>query len=352
MAGQGKSIEAGRHRRRDMVWRVWIVAALLCWTCVLGPKLALATASSSTAGVEPAPRLSARVGNDAFLTSTVDPSPRQLEMPVIDDDGAVHLGWGSQLAILGTYGILYGIATHVGMRHLSDGHFKVVRLESAYLYDFVGHAFLVREMGGLASTAQRTAGVPAGQARHDGVWLGAFGSEIYMEILNGFIPGIRFDPLDPVANFAGAMMATKGQDLAARHEWIARMSLQFGYKDWGRAFEPSHDDATLGAIWHDHTNGRFGFGYDIGPFKRPWVTVFASYEITSLQREDLKNRFGMGIELQPFNWFDPWIRKLPGGSLFLEGYDWLNQRILMPVLYIQLFHVDNGPFSDRPPFQE
>ncbi len=263
-----------------------------------------------------------------------------------------HLGWGSQAMVLAGYGVLYGIASHVGSRHRSDGQFKVVRLETAYAYDFVGHAFLVREMGGIAAALQRAAGVPAGRARHDGVWLGAFGSEVYMEVLNGFVPGIRFDPLDPVANFVGAMMATKGRDLAARHEWIARMSLQFGYKDWQRAFEPSRDDATLGAVWHDHTNGRFGLGYDIGPFERPWITAYLSYEITSLDLDELKNRFGVGVELEVVNWLAPLIHRLPAGDLFLQGYDWLNRRILMPVLYVQLFHVDAPPFSGRPPFHE
>jgi len=297
-------------------------------------------------------RLSVRVGSDAFLPpEKVVPGARARPVPQVAD-ASYHLGWGSQLAVLSTYGILYGMASRMGSRHSSDGKFKVVRLETAYLYDFFGHSFLVREMGGITATAHRAAGVPAGRARHDGVWLGAFGSEMYMEILNGFVPGIRFDPLDPVANLTGALMATKGRDLAARHRWIARMSLQFGYKDWGRAFGPSPDSTTLGAIWHDHANGRFGFGYDIGPFRRPWFTAFLSYEITSLQLEDLKNRFGVGVELQPVNWLAPWIEKLPGGKLFLEGYDWLNDRILMPVFTIQLFHVDAAPFSDRPPFKE
>jgi len=264
-----------------------------------------------------------------------------------------QLGLPRQLLVASTYLTLYGVATHVGSRRRVDDSFKVVRLEKAYVYDFVGHTFLVREVGGIAAAVQHLAGVEKGQARTQGVWWAEFGSEMYMEILNGWVHNVRFDPLDPVANFTGAMLATKGRDLAARHEWIDRFSLQFGYKDWGRAFRPSKtDNATLASVWHDHANGRFGLGYDIGPLKRPWVSVFLSYEITSLDIEQLKNRFGMGIELQPIYWLDPLIRKLPLGRQFLLAHDWLNQRILLPGLYIQLFHVDAPAFSSQEPFQE
>ncbi len=302
------------------------------------------------------PRYSLALSGDEFLTPQADP----LEAPNLHDSWRAQteveprqLGLGQQLMVASTYLALYGIATHVGSRRRVDSKFKIVRLEKAYVYDFVGHAFLVRELGGIVAATQRFAGVQPGRARTQGVWWGEFGSEMYMEILNGWVHNVRFDPLDPVANFTGAMMATKGRDLAARHEWIDRFSLQFGYKDWGRAFRPSEqDNATLASIWHDHANGRFGLGYDIGPHQRPWVCVFLSYEITSLNIEELKNRFGMGIELEPIYWLDPVIRKLPLGPAFLKAHDWLNQRILFPGLYIQLFHVDAPAFSSQQPFQE
>jgi hypothetical protein len=322
------------------------------------PRRTLRLSSQEWIDTAPTPPAQAEAEPAAMLAETPDPAPA--DSPSLEEnwraqsvDAPGKLKLGQQLVVASTYLTLYGVATHVGSRRRVEDNFKVVRLEKAYVYDFVGHTYLVREVGGIAAAVQHFAGVEKGRARTQGVWWAEFGSEMYMEILNGWVRNVRFDPLDPVANFTGAMLATKGRDLAAQHEWIDRFSLQFGYKDWGRAFRPSRtDNATLASVWHDHTNGRFGLGYDIGPLKRPWVSVFLSYEITSLSIEDLKNRFGMGIELQPIYWLDPLIRKLPLGKEFLVAHDWLNRRVLLPGLYIQLFHVDAPAFSSQQPFQE
>jgi hypothetical protein len=297
---------------------------------------------------------SAYVGDDPFLPPTSDPARIPPTAPFATEIDAAYYdgGFRGQMVAMGTYVALYGMATYMGQRYPTDGRFVVKRLETAYAYDLVGHVYVVRELAGIGSTVQQLGGVGPRRARNDAAWYGAFGSELYMEFLNGWVPGIRFDPLDPVANFVGAWLATGGQDLAARHQWLQRFSLQFGYQDWNLVFGPQRDDAFLGNIWHDHPNGRFGLGYDIGPAELPWFGVFASYEITSYDIEELKNRFGVGIELYPVYWLDPVLRKVPGGGAFLKVYDWLNQRILMPVTYVQLWHVDLPPFSNQQPFEE
>jgi hypothetical protein len=293
----------------------------------------------------------ARVGADRWLGTT--PASDAPSLPTWPTEGpTLERSFARTALAWSATGLMYGIATRVGSRYGLEPRFKIVRLESAYAYDLVGHAYLVRQMGGLAADLHGWAGYEKGRARAQGVWFSAFGSELYMETINGFMPGVRFDPLDPLANLVGALMATEGADLARRHPFLQRFSLQFGYRDWGRVFGPARDDATLGNWWHDHPNGRFGLGMDVGPRPRPWLTVFASYEITSLELARLKNRFGLGIELHPLYWLDPVLRPLPGGSVVLDVYDWLNRRILMPGLYVQLFHVDAPPFSDRQPFQE
>jgi hypothetical protein len=251
-----------------------------------------------------------------------------------------------------TYVALYGMATATGLRYPTDGTFKVKRLETAYAYDLVGHVYVVRELSGIVGGIQRLGGVGARRARNDATWYGVFGSEMYMEFLNGWVPGIRFDPLDPVANVVGALLATSGQDLAARHPWMQRCSLEFGYQDWNKVFGPKRDDAFLGNIWHDHPNGRFGLGYGFGPAKLPWITPFLSYEINSYDIHELKNIFGIGVELHPVNWLDPVLRKVPVLQPFLTAYHWLDDRILMPVTYIQLWQFELPPFSNRTPFQE
>lgn len=258
---------------------------------------------------------------------------------------------GTLLAIA-AYGTTYGVATKVGSRLGLSGDFKVVRLETAYFYDCVGHAFVVRGLGEALTSVTRAAGYPHDASRTAGVWWGAFGSELYMEAINGFMPGVRFDPLDPVSNFVGAWLATGGRDLARRHPAFSRLSFEFGYRSWARTVGPAQDSATLGNLWHDHPNGRFGLGYAIGPDRRPWVSVVASYEITSLNLAELRNRFGIGVELHPLEWAAPALERWAVGRMALHVYRWLDSRLLLPGLYIQLAHVDAGPFSDREPFDE
>lgn len=300
--------------------------------------------------------LAAADSSDAGLNLRTWPSP--LQAPYAGTIGVRGMVGGEtvspagKLLAIAAYGATYGVATKVGSRKGLSSEFKVVRLESAYVYDLVGHAFVVRELGGALTAVTRAAGYPHAASRTAGVWWGAFGSELYMETINGFMPGVRFDPLDPVANFVGAWLASGGRDIAARHPGWSRLSFEFGYRSWSRAFGPARDPATLGNLWHDHPNGRFGLGYAFGPGRRPWLSIVGSYEITSLELAELRNRFGIGIELHPFEWFaGPLSRHAPGRAV-LAAYRWLDSRILLPGLYVQLAHVDVGPFSAREPFDE
>lgn len=270
----------------------------------------------------------------------------------VGPEGAQSISAAGKLLAIAAYGTTYGVATKVGSRLGLSSEFKVVRLESAYLYDAVGHAFVVRELGGALTTVTRAAGYPYDASRTAGVWWGAFGSELYMEAINGFMPGVRFDPLDPVANFVGAWLASGGRDLARRHPGWSRFSFEFGYRSWSRAFGPAQDSATLGNLWHDHPNGRFGVGYAVGPGRRPWVSIVGSYEITSLELAELRNRFGIGLELHPLEWFAGPLARHAAGRAVLGAYRWLDARVLLPGLYLQLAHVDARPFSSREPFDE
>jgi hypothetical protein len=261
-------------------------------------------------------------------------------------------GTAGQIASAAAYGLTYGIATKVGSRLGLRGDFKVVRLETAYLFDVVGHAYVVREAGTTLAAITRACGYPADVSRTAGVWWGAFGSEMYMEAINGFMPGVRFDPLDPVGNFIGAWLATSGRDLASRHAFLSRWTLEYGYRSWSRMLGPARDTASLGNVWHDYPNSRFGLCFGVGPLRRPWVSLVGSYEITSLKLADLKNRLGIGLELHPFEWAAPAIERLPGGATLLAVERWLDHHLLLPGLYFELAHLDLGPFSNREPFQE
>lgn len=251
-------------------------------------------------------------------------------------------------AVLTSYAALYGGAAKVGSRLGLSSDFKIVRLESAYAYDVVAHVYNTQQLGILMGALHEWVGLP----RSLGAWGGAFGSLTAMEILNGFMPRVRFDPLDPPANALGAWLATGGRDLAREHPHLRRLSLEFGYKSWARVFGQSQAEGFLGNVWHDYPNGRFGLGYAIGPAGAPWFTVFGTYEITSWDVRRLRNRLGIGVELKPTRWLAPWLEALPGGAGLIALYEWLDARILMPGVYLQLAHLDLGPFSGRQPFEE
>jgi hypothetical protein len=260
-------------------------------------------------------------------------------------------GWRRGL-MAASYGGLYAGATKVGSRLGLSPHFEIVRLESAYAYDLVGHVFSVQQLGELMAALHRGAGLDAARSRRYGAWLGAFGSMTYMEMINGFMPGVRFDPLDPLANAVGAWLATEGHDLARNHEGLQRLSLEFGYKSLRRLVGPPRSSGALGNWWHDYPNGRFGLGLAVGPLHAPWLRVFASYEITSFHLDSLRNRFGLGVEIPAARWVGPWLENLPLGRSVLAVYEWLDRRFLMPGMYVQLWTVDAGPFSGREPFAE
>ncbi len=254
--------------------------------------------------------------------------------------------------MVASYAGLYAGATKVGSRFGLESRFKIVRLESAYAYDLVAHVFNVREIANLMTSVGRLGGVSESRARTLGAWVGGFGSLTYMEVINGFMPGVRFDPLDPFANALGAWLATGGRDLAARHPHLQRFSLQFGFKSWSRAFGPAQSNGFLGNFWHDYPNGRFGVGYRVGSMERPVLDLMATYEITSWDLPELRNRFGFGVELQPVAWVTPWLNLAPGGRHLVALFEWFNDRLLVPGLFIELFSFDVAPFSDRDPFLE
>jgi hypothetical protein len=259
--------------------------------------------------------------------------------------------WRKVLAV-GAHVGMYGVATKVGSRFGLERRFKIVRLEKAYAYDIFAHAWSVNQLSQLFAGLDEWAGMSPSTARRTAAWGTAFGALTYMEFINGFMPDVRFDPADPLANALGALIATEGPVLAARHPWMRRLSFEFGYKDLDRTFGPQRDSGFAGNLWHDYPNGRFGIGYGIGPLEHEWFRVFATYEITSMDVETLRNRFGVGLELKPHHWLEPGLDRLPGGSSLVAAIDWLDRRFLLPGLYLQLWTFDTGPFSDQELFRE
>lgn len=257
-----------------------------------------------------------------------------------------------QMAAWGAHASLYAGATKVGSRFGLERRFEVVRLESAYVYDLVAHVWAVQQLGGLMANVHEWGGMERSRAERMGAWGAAFGSLTYMEFINGFMPGVRFDPLDPVANAAGAAMVTEGPALVRRYPWLRRLSFEFGYKDWGRVFGPEKSSGFAGNVWHDYPNGRFALGWGIGPLESEWARLFVSYQITSFELEELQNQVGLGIELKPHGWIAPWLERLPGGRSVLDFVNWWDRRLLLPGLYVQLATFDLGRFSDREPFHE
>jgi len=246
-----------------------------------------------------------------------------------------------ELAAGAVYGGLYTHGTHQWLDNNIDwADFRVVRLESAYLTDFFGHAFATRELGSLLGYVTQWAGAGGSRGRNLGAWAGAFGVLTYFEVLNGFVPGIRLDPLDPVANAAGAWLAT--------HD-TRRFSLQLGYRDWGRALSVGQ---SLERAWHDYPNMRFGVGYDLGPARRPWATALATYGVTSWRLADMRNEVGVAIELHPINWAATWLDDFGAGRAVLDAHNWLDRKLMVPGLTLQLFTASTGPLSGREPFRE
>ena len=276
-------------------------------------------------------------------TTTVVP------LPEAKRDG---LSFGRKSLLWSVYTGGYVASTKVGTRLGVESDYTVMRLESAYMYDVIAHIYVVKNMAQILDGFNRSVGVDPAVSRPWAAWFGGFGMLSYMEILNGFMPTVRLDPLDIPANAAGAWLADDGQDMLTKHPQLERVSLQLGYKSVERIFNGTESSRALGNAWHDYPNGRFGLGYDIGPFEHPWITMFATYDITSFELEALENRFGMGIEFRVVNWLAPLIGRAPGGETFLRAFDWFDDRLIIPGLYVQLFTIDTGAWSQREPFHE
>ena len=256
-------------------------------------------------------------------------------------------------AALGTaYAGLYGGAAKIGARLGVEDRFMVRRLETAWLIDVFGHVYTVEHTARAFALLHRWAGNDARSARLHGAWTAAFGSLLYMEIINGYMPNVRFDWLDPVSNAAGAWMASEGPDVVDRHPWLGRFSLELGYDDWSLLTEPDDQAGPFTRIWHDYPNQRWGIGYGIGPIERPWLRVFGTYGVTALDIELMRQEWGIGVELKPHHWLAPWIERLPGGSALLGFVRVLDRDLLLPGLYVHLATWETDPFSDREPFQE
>lgn len=257
-----------------------------------------------------------------------------------------------RLLLAGSYGALYGAAAKVGSRLGLEREFKVTRLESAWLIDAFGHLYAVRHTARAFAALHRWAGDDARTARRRGAWYAGFGALLYMETINGFMPGVRFDWMDPLANGAGAWLADGGEDFAADHAWTRRLTFEVGYKSWSRVSTPDDQKGPLTRFWHDYPNTRYGLGYGLGPVERPWLRVFATYGVTSLEIEALRNQFGMGVELAPHHWIAPWLERLPLGGKLLALVDGIDRHVMLPGLYYHLFDVETGPFTGREPFDE
>ena len=290
-----------------------------------------------------------RVDDDFLRRSSADVANAE---QVID---AIARGEGfatRRFAVDASYVTGYAFATRIGTRLGLDNTYKAVRLESAYMYDVVAHVFATKNIGQVLTGFHQWAGRDVKTSRRRGAWWGAFGMLTYMEVLNGFMPTVRFDALDVPANAAGAWMADGGQDLAERHSWMQRLSLQYGFKSTSRLFAPPPDVGLIEHAWHDYENGRWGLGYDVGPGRFPWFTLHATYEITSMDVRFMQNRFGMGIEVPVIGWGAPLIAAIPGGDVVLDMYEWVERRFITPGLYFEFFHFDTGAWSDRQPFHE
>lgn len=246
----------------------------------------------------------------------------------------------------------YTFAASLGIRRGIGHEFRVIRLESAYAYDFVAHVWVANQVGRLFSSITRWAGYPDKTSRRRGAWLGAFGMMTFMEICNGFVPTARLDPLDIPANAIGAWLADGYIDIVERHPHLLHFTLEFGWKSMDRLLHGKESSRLLGNAWHDYPNGRFGLGYHVGSVDRPWITVFVTYTINSMDIETLRNQFGFGVELPVVAWAAPAIEMLPGGDLIVGLYSWLDERFLMPLFYIQIYEVDTPAWSNRKPFAE
>jgi hypothetical protein len=246
----------------------------------------------------------------------------------------------------------YTFATALGVRNGIGSDFKIIRLESAYAYDFVAHIWVANQVGLLFTSLNRWAGYPEKSARRRGAWWGAFGMMTFMEIFNGFVPTARLDPLDIPANAIGAWLADGYLDIVDRHPHLRHFSLQFGWKSINRLAYGRESSHFLGNAWHDYPNGRFGLGYHIGSVHRPWVTVFATYTVNSMDISQLRNCFGVGVELPVVAWTSPLIRRVPGGELLVKVYSWLDERFMMPLFYVQIYEIETPAWSRREPFAE
>ena len=320
--------------RRSSLVVGWCLA-LVCAGFAFAPERARAQAVPSwradLLAVDPAPDLALPVGLG------LEPTPAR--------------GW-RQLTLASVYAGVYGGAAKIGSRNGLEDEFRVMRLESAWMVDVFGHVYAVQKTAHVFSALHRWAGSDADRARVHGAWTAAFGSLLYMEIINGFMPGVRFDWLDPVSNAAGAWIASEGPDFADEHPWAERLSLELGYDDWGRLGEPDDQTGPLTRVWHDYPNQRWGVGYGIGPVERPWLRLFGTYGVTSLRIEELRQQWGIGVELKPHHWFEGWIERVPGGGALLAAVRFADRQLLVPGLYVQLVTWESDPFTDREPFDE
>jgi len=350
----GSAATAGRAPAAAGAWRADLLDSAAEVTASDEPT----SAAEVTTADEPTSAAEVTAADEPTSTAeppTPAPSPTPNPLKIRPDDPTAPApatpapSW-RRLTVAGAYGGLYGGAAKIGSRLGLEDEFRVMRLESAWLIDVFGHVYATKHTGLLFTQLHLWTGADDRTARVHGAWSAAFGSLLYMEIINGFMPGVRFDWVDPVANAAGAALVSEGPTWRERHPWLRRFTLELGYDDWSLLTEPDDQTGPFTRIWHDYPNQRWGLGYAIGPVERPWLRVFGTYGVTSLDIDELRQEWGVGVELKPHHWLAPWIERIPGGERVLDAFAFVDRNLLLPGLYLHLATFESGPLRHSEPF--
>jgi len=186
-----------------MFLRLSLILALIALS---SPAAALA--GQSTATEEPAAAAAAPAEDDFLRSGGVGhdaspgPVPSAFVGPMMPEPQPLRAG--RKEVMYATYVAGYTGAAYVGTRLGLDNEYRIMRVESAYMYDVFGHIFFARELGLALGSVNRWAGMEQKQSQRVGAWYGAFGMQTFQELLNGFMPGVRLDPVDLVSNAVGA----------------------------------------------------------------------------------------------------------------------------------------------------
>ena len=165
----------------------------------------------------------------AYVRTSQQPAPDYLRTHAAGNSISpairpVHLtspNYGWQRSITNAaYVAGYGAAAYIGTPYAMRANYRVIRLESAYAYDVIGHVYCANQLGLILTSLNRWAGYSEKDSRRRGAWWGAFGIMSFMELINGFVPTVRLDPLDIPANALGAWLADGYIDIVDRHRHL------------------------------------------------------------------------------------------------------------------------------------